>query len=288
MLPEAAGVKIAGMWKKQDDLDEPPDDTLLWRYMDFTKLVSILEKRALFFCGLPSLEDPYEGVATRAYAEGLQEESKQLDDDHPLKRISPNVAAFLMESHIMQRGWVYVSCWHMNEIESPGMWSLYLKTNEGIAIRSRFSDFRESFAASKREIMGSAIRYVDFETALPDTKNIIEWCRMKRQGFEHEREFRTIAFTPPEKIAPQDGNAAGIYVPIDIDKLIETVFIAPHAKTWFADLVRSVLKRYGVDKEVRHSTLYQSPTYLNLGPSGVQYGKVQTSGPPLIDNEPSN
>ena len=31
---------------------------------------------------------------------------------------------------------VGVSCWHMSTCESAAMWSLYSKTNEGIAIRS--------------------------------------------------------------------------------------------------------------------------------------------------------
>ena len=37
------------MREEDDYLDIPPDDVVLWRYMDFTKIVSLLEKSALFF-----------------------------------------------------------------------------------------------------------------------------------------------------------------------------------------------------------------------------------------------
>ena len=40
----------------------PPADTILWRYMDFTKFVSLLEKRSLFFARADKLGDPFEGA----------------------------------------------------------------------------------------------------------------------------------------------------------------------------------------------------------------------------------
>ena len=37
------------MYKDGPDYDCPSDDTVLWRYMDFAKFVSLLDKRSLFF-----------------------------------------------------------------------------------------------------------------------------------------------------------------------------------------------------------------------------------------------
>ena len=41
--------------------DPPPSDAILWRYMDFTKFVALLEMRALFFARSDKLNDPFEG-----------------------------------------------------------------------------------------------------------------------------------------------------------------------------------------------------------------------------------
>ena len=49
------------MHKEHEYLDIPPDDVVLWRYMDFTKFVSLLEKSALFFPRADKLGDPFEG-----------------------------------------------------------------------------------------------------------------------------------------------------------------------------------------------------------------------------------
>ena len=35
-------------------------DTTVWRYMDFTKFLSLLDKKELFFVRLDKLDDPFE------------------------------------------------------------------------------------------------------------------------------------------------------------------------------------------------------------------------------------
>ena len=44
------------------DIEIPPIETKLWRYMDFAKFVSLLESRALFFVRADKLDDPFEGA----------------------------------------------------------------------------------------------------------------------------------------------------------------------------------------------------------------------------------
>ena len=42
---------------------------MVWRYMDFTKFVSMLENGGLFFCRADLLGDPFEGSFARANEE---------------------------------------------------------------------------------------------------------------------------------------------------------------------------------------------------------------------------
>ena len=44
----------------------PPPETQLWRFMDFPKLASLLERKALFFPRANDLEDQFEGAWSRA------------------------------------------------------------------------------------------------------------------------------------------------------------------------------------------------------------------------------
>jgi hypothetical protein len=47
----------------------------------------------------------------------------------------------------------------------------------------------------------------------------------------------------------------GVSIPIDLEGLIENIYVSPGAPTWHADLVTSVVKRYGYDFPVIHSDL---------------------------------
>ena len=46
------------MYEESPFCNPPPDDAVLWRYMDFTKFVSVLDKKALFFQQQTNSETP--------------------------------------------------------------------------------------------------------------------------------------------------------------------------------------------------------------------------------------
>ena len=50
----------------------PSPDAQLWRFMDLPKLVSILDRNALFFTRVPSLNDPFEGTWSNATLQLLE------------------------------------------------------------------------------------------------------------------------------------------------------------------------------------------------------------------------
>lgn len=41
------------------------EQSTIWRYMDFTKFVSLLDKGSLFLCRADNLEDPFEGSSSK-------------------------------------------------------------------------------------------------------------------------------------------------------------------------------------------------------------------------------
>ncbi len=52
------------MYQLNDSLDIPKDDEKVWRYLDFAKFLSLLDKQAIYFASLEKLadSDKFEGL----------------------------------------------------------------------------------------------------------------------------------------------------------------------------------------------------------------------------------
>lgn len=234
------------MYRPHAALESPPDDATLWKYLDFTKFVSLLDRRSLHFSRTDKLDDPFEGTYPRM--PGLSESDRQ-----ELETISA-----IHQSSIL------VDCWHGNPYESEAMWKLYADWERGIAVRTTFRDMRESFTCSEDIFIG-LVRYIDYETEEIDLSLQLEPYITKRKSFEHEREVRAISvlteYENGQPVSSEEKYAAGLYHEVDLDRLIGEVLVAPRAADWFVELVGSVMHRYGLEADVRRSTLADPPPW---------------------------
>ena len=132
----------------------------IWRYMDLSKYIAFLQRKALFFTRAPLLGDPFEGSATKPIVAAREYILKNRGSD-------PALAAFkdLPES-VINVGSVFkemlryflVNCWHMNEHESAAMWNLYSKSNESVCIQSTYDRLRR--AVPECVLIGE-VKYID-------------------------------------------------------------------------------------------------------------------------------
>jgi hypothetical protein len=234
----------------------PPEnlDVRVWRYMDFTKFVSMLERRGLFLPVVSKLNDPFEGSYARA-----NEELRPLVYRHIKNEFDLSAGEMVQRL----RPFVAASCWHSNDHESAAMWKLYARTDEAVCVQTTFRKLRDAMGANARVGM---VRYVDYETDWIPESNPLAPFLYKRKSFEHEHEVR--ALIPPANIADilrgggTEANKPGDWVPVDIARTIERVFIAPDARDWFLELVQQVTNRYeqGAVPVVR-SALAREPFY---------------------------
>src|SRR4030066_2211573 len=111
----------------------PPSETAIpiWRYMDFTKFVSMLENQGLFFSRADKLDDPFEG----SYSLGNKNLRHEVYKEY---KISESAFKTLSQFRSWVRKWTMVNCWHINTYESAAMWKLYTKSNEAIAVKSTY------------------------------------------------------------------------------------------------------------------------------------------------------
>jgi hypothetical protein len=242
------------MYKTHPNFISPSNpDVKIWRYLDFTKLISLLDRKALFFPRAYDLNDPFEGVMTRINKKAMEEMIKQ----YPLLR----------ETFPDFRKHVMINSWHMNDFESAALWKIYLSSVEGVAIQTTFTKLVNSFELHKEDnIYIGIVKYTDYENEVIDMGNIFNPFLHKRKSFEHEKEIRAIILKlPPIVKAKMDFDAdygKGLYVNVDLDNLIEKVYISPYSEEWFYDLVCSITKKYELKAEVIKSSLNQKPDYL--------------------------
>ena len=223
----------------------------IWRYMDFTKFVSLLEEEALFFSKLSSFMDPFEGFLTKPTVKMLS----AIPDDLPNEKRQEieKIQKHNLNVLHMGRELLYVSSWHINPFESVAMWQLYLKNGEGVAIQSTVQRMADSFHGTKEPVSIGLVDYVDYDEDEIPWNNVFYLALHKRKSFEHEKEIRALLMSAH--------SSTGALVPVNLEVLIEKIYIAPDSPVWIHDLVKKVLSRYKLEKEVVHSGLEERPLY---------------------------
>ncbi len=230
----------------------PKTNVTIWRYIDFAKLIDLLESESLFFCRADKFDDPYEGL---------------------LRLKDYNFYRPMFESQPFIKQYNFISCWHINERQSDAMWKIFLRTNNGIAIKTTVDRFKNAINNTEDDIYISEVRYKDFdETTFEDLRSenrisnndrdsAVNQFTYKRISFSHEKELRaffvdmpipfpnsTIPYRPPLDFKK---------IKVDLNHLIEEIVIAPFADVWFESLVEKVILRYGRNFRVTKSDLYQ-------------------------------
>jgi len=240
------------MYKEHPDLKKPKNDSIIWRYLDFTKFVSLLDRKALFFTRADKLGDPFEGSHPKA---NIPLRAKIYKGEIPLEDIG--------EIYKLLREFTAVNCWHLSRHESAAMWRLYLKSNEGIAIQSTFKRLKDSIRDKKHDIFIGKVQYVDYEKERI-TDDPMSSFLYKRKSFEHELELRAvIQELPPKGLSTRSKRPFddGVSVPVDLNLLISKICLAPTSPKWLHELVESVTRKYQLYKEVCQSSLDKKPIY---------------------------
>jgi hypothetical protein len=247
-------------------------DTPIWRYIDFAKFVDMLERRALHFTRIDALGDPFEGIPSEATLDQIRELEEQLHQLLIARGVRdandewPREPAGRM--YQINRLSTYVNCWHMNEYESMAMWRLY--SRDGIAIRSSFRMLTESVRDVPQQVTAGNVIYRDRrDRSQPEFPgDIIEAAFRKGMSYQHEQEIRAMILfdaRPPGQTAFSYEEAERIqlkgynFEPVDLDVLIDTVYVAPGRPPWFRDLVGRVMRTYGLDKPLENSALDDRP-----------------------------
>lgn len=235
------------------------DSNIIWRYIDFTKFVSLLDRSALFFARADKFKDQFEGSWTKKNFERMNTAFK---DVHVLG------ANYVRKFFKKLREYTYINCWHLSAEESAALWKLYLRSDEGIAVRSNIlhlnSELKRNY--KKNDLYIQKVKYINYKTYNMPEGNMLAPFIHKRTSFMHEKEVRAIIQQLPFEDGTIDLNLKpsdedGIYINVDLNVIIDMVYVSPDAQQWFKDLVESILKKYGLSKVVKRSSLSDNPIF---------------------------
>jgi hypothetical protein len=244
----------------------PSDQSTLWRFMDFTKFVSLLKSKSLFFTRADKFEDPFEGAkgllknkrkwdkhyldffinACTNLPEGAKSDKSEKEILNDAKRLLgqlDNVGSSQLKE-------TFINCWHENEHESEAMWKLYTSSlDQGIVIKTNYKKLYTSLGKDPSIHIGR-INYIDFNDNFAGVNDSF-W--FKRKSFEHEKEVRAIFRDRGSE------TEFGKLIPVDLNILIDKIYVSPTSQKWFIEMVEDVLLKYNLKKKIGESSMKEKP-----------------------------
>ena len=244
----------------------PQNNDVLWRFMDFTKFLSLLKSKALFFTRADKFQDPFEGAKgllknknrwDKFYIDFLTEAIRTVPGGQNLNKSKKELigeAKKLLEqmntSGARQVKETFINCWYESKYESEAMWKLYTSAlDQGIAIKTTYKKLYLSLNRSPDISIGK-INYIDYSKNFAGINDSF-WY--KRKSFEHEREVRAVIkdFGATEEF--------GKVIPVKLEILIDRVYLSPTSQSWFRELVEDVMIKYKLNKKIFVSDMNALP-----------------------------
>jgi hypothetical protein len=218
-------------------LPEDPD-TIVWKYLDLSKFLDLLMSEKLFMSRSDKFEDQYEGT----FSEPTFEEIRKLSIDNP----------DFLNYYKSHREKVAISSWHINEYESFAMWQIFTQNSEGLAIQSTIGRLQNALKPETNfdQYIGE-VNYIDYKKEYIPFDDMFFPFLFKRKSFQYEREVRIITDIAENKIKINEG----LKINVDINQLIEKIYIHPKSENWYKNLVIQLVKQLGFDFTIEKSDL---------------------------------
>jgi hypothetical protein len=227
------------MYLNNSNIKLPNDtDTVVWKYLDLSKFLDLLLSQKLFMSRSDKFEDQYEGT----FSEPTFEEIKKLATDNP----------DFLNYYKTHREKVAISSWHINEYESFAMWQIFTQNSEGLAIQSTIGRLQKALDPEQNinQYIGE-VNYIDYKKEYIPFDDMFFPFLFKRKSFQYEREVRIISDISESKIKINDG----LKINVDINQLIEKIYIHPKSENWYKKLVIQLVSELGFNFEIEKSDL---------------------------------
>jgi len=246
----------------------PDNSTIIWRFMDFTKFISLVSSGTLFFSRADKFEDPFEGAKglkknkdkwdklyLEFFEQGYRNPPEGFDfnkSDDEIKKEAKRLLSELENGGKLDPQRTFINCWHENQYESEAMWKLYTKNmSEGIAIQTTYERLYKALKRNPSISIGR-VKYIDYDETFTGVNDAF-W--FKRKSFEHEKEIRALYKDYNEKLE------LGKAIEVDVNVLIQKIYVSPTSQDWFFEVVRETMNKYEIKKKIHRSNMLTEPFY---------------------------
>lgn len=238
-------------------------EQLLWRYMSFSQFMCIVEFKAIWFSKLDNFTDKSEGefnlddmvaimLGNTPYLILKNQFSK---DKHRLlpeefKHIFYNIYEDAKKN-------TFVNCWNCDDTDSELMWSKYTSNNpNSVAIVTKYEMLVDAFAYCKENFFFEIrkINYVNEKKHIAvDSYDKLGYVFLKRKRYHSESELRVVAYKLNEfdsglyefKYELKESGGFGLNIPVELNRLVDTIAINPDADSWFVKLIEKICYENG-------------------------------------------
>lgn len=259
----------------------------LWHYFTLSKFMRFLQTSEVWFSRPQFFDDPHEFSSDEASQRSLIEwRLNSFADEYnravrtnrekylatvsdlaaPLdksedglivqqeRKLSEFPEALLSSLRADLKSWqesYFISCWRLSDVDSVAIWNQYADLSEGVAISVPHDALQRALKANG-DVRFSVVNYVDLSSSSDPQHMPPFMYKDVRYSAEEEARFYFQARTT-------DDGLRGIGLKIDVQSLVDRIYVAPNAAQWFKDVVTNLVQQYGLDAEIVDSPLGQIP-----------------------------
>jgi hypothetical protein len=209
----------------------PADDTVIWRYM---KLNSFLELLSGHFVQtrIDMLHDPREGAYGWKDIRFAPVVLEKLHVNGASRSAGDHAAAEIIRQARKHAAATY---WFEFDAESYGMWNVYGRAGESVAVETTVAALR-SVLARQGEVHIERMRYEPMKGDIADVHTLFFH---KQREYKDEREIRSVQiFSEPleEPVLDQQLSID------DLNGLMRRIILAPDSRGTFTDAVKRIVE----------------------------------------------
>jgi hypothetical protein len=232
---------------KDNRLNKPHGNTVIWRYLGLDKFLDLLVSKELFFTNAAKMTDRYEGVIPKRNEKYIINQLQKAGYGKEDAEIESQIRLHQTNS---LRALTLLNCWTVNQHESYALWKIYLSgAKSGVAIKTTVSKLERAIKKGKdpfnENIYISKVNYTDFIKDEPENRfNIIT---TKNKFYEYENELRLFIFNYPKSeggIKTPYDISIGRRVKVDINELIDEIYLSPFTGKWFDKTLIDTIEKF--------------------------------------------
>ncbi len=219
---------------------------ILNRYLDLPKFVDFLRTSELYLKPATNFDDHLEGTLPESIRQTICESPDIIKN---LGRIP------ILDRELKNKNRTNLSCWTLGPKDNMALWKIYGGSIQSVSISTTVERMILSAVNCNwlefGKITFKKVKYIDHAGRLQNGVYALDEhvFGLKHKAYFFEKEIRIVVSRPYEEIP------CPVRLPVELNKFLTKITVAPEAEDWFFDLVVDLTHKYNVSAPVKRSDL---------------------------------